>query len=337
MPTVANDLIAVIVPVYNVAPYLERCVTSIREQTYTNLEIILVDDGSTDESGALCDAYARADARIKVIHQANGGLSAARNTGLAHATAPYVTFVDSDDYVDKDYVRVLYKTLKDAGVPMVVCGINIVELDGKITTTAGGEEFVATTREALLILLRGDGIIKIMTFGKLFRRDLFDQVKFPIGHLHEDMATTYRLIAQCDRVAVKAVPLYYYCLRTDSLTAGNTRYLAHVDQHDYYDATVAYVRAQYPADRDEIDRCTMSFKLWAYQCLLVMKDIEPALKQRLWQYLKQNRSAFLKRKILSPREEQLLRRTYIGRWGFTLYCRLREVYRRWRDRQRSKH
>ena len=336
MPTVANDLIAVIVPVYNVAPYLERCVTSIREQTYTNLEIILVDDGSTDDSGALCDAYARKDPRIKVIHQPNGGLSAARNTGLEHTTAPYVTFVDSDDYIDKDYVRVLYETLKGAAAPMAVCDINVVELDGTITTTAGGEAFVATTREALLLLLPGNGVIKVMTFGKLFRRDLFDQVKFPVGHLHEDMATTYRLIAQCDKVAVKTVPLYYYCLRPNSLTAGNTRYLAHVDQHNFHDAMFEYVRAQYPADRDEIDRCEMSHKLWAYQCLLVMQDIDPALKQRLWQYLKQNRRSVLKRKIMSPREQQLLRRTYWGRWGFTLYCRLREVYRHWRDRRRSK-
>ena len=336
MPTVTNDLIAVIVPVYNVAPYLERCVTSIREQTYTNLEIILVDDGSTDESGAMCDAYARADSRIKVIHQTNGGLSAARNTGLAHATAPYVTFVDSDDYVAKDYVSVLYQTLKDAAAPMAVCGINTVELNGDITTDTQGENFVATTREALLILLRGNGVIKIMTFAKLFRRDLFAQVEFPVGHLHEDMATTYHLIAQCDKVAVNAVPLYYYCLRTDSLTAGNTRYLAHVDQHNFHDAMVAFVRAEYPADRDEIDRCDMSYKLWAYQCLLVMKDIDPAIKQRLWRYLKRTRRSVLKRKILSPREQQLLRRTYVGRWGFTLYCRLREVYRHWRDRHRGK-
>ena len=150
------------------------------------------------------------------------------------------------------------------------------------------------------------------------------------------MATTYRLIAQCDKVAVNAVPLYYYCLRTDSLTAGNTRYLAHIDQHDYHDAMVAFVRAEYPADRDEIDRCEMKFKLWAYQCLLVMKDIEPAIKQRLWQYLKQNRRAILKRTIMTPREQQLLRRTYIGRWGFTLYCRLRKHYHHWRDRRRSK-
>lgn len=336
MSASVNDLIAVIVPVYNVAPYLERCVNSIREQIYTNLEIILVDDGSTDNSGAMCDAYAHDDTRIKVIHQTNGGLSAARNAGLANATAQYVTFVDSDDYVDKDYVSLMHNTMQETGVPLVVCGVKKINLDGTITTTADGAKFVVTPREALLIMLPGGNIVSDSAYSKLYKSSLFEQVKFPVGHLCEDAAIMHLLLEQCDKVAIYALPIYNYCLRTDSLTNGTSRTATLPDFWFFHERAIAYAREKYPADRDYIDRCEMNLKIWAYQCLAVIKNVDPVLKTRLWRYLKQNRRSVLRRHILPIDQQRILRRTYFGRLGFTWDCRLREIYRRWRKRRRSK-
>ena len=119
-----EDLISVIVPIYNVEKYINRCIDSIIEQTYTNLEIILVDDGSTDNSGSICDEYAKKDNRIKVIHKENGGVSSARNVGLDTAIGQYITFVDSDDYIEKKYCEILLKTLKKQKADCVACGYN---------------------------------------------------------------------------------------------------------------------------------------------------------------------------------------------------------------------
>lgn len=336
MLTAKNDLLAVIVPVYNVAPYLARCVNSIREQTYANLEIIMVDDGSTDGSGALCDDYANLDQRIKVIHQKNGGLSAARNTGLTHVTARYVTFVDSDDYLERDYMRVLYATLQDADAPLAICGVNTIDMHGQVTTNVHGERMVCTPRAALMIMLQGNGIVPETAYAKLYAVALFEQIKFPVGRLHEDVAIMPQLLTLCDKVAIYAVPLYNYCLRADSLTTGSMRMLMHADYWFYHEAAYAYARTTYPADVNEIDCCEMRMKLWAYQYLVIMNGVDPTLKRQLWRYLKQKRGMVLRHKILSPREQQLLRRTYWGRWGFTVYCRLREYWHKLRAKLRGK-
>ena len=119
----SQDLISVIIPIYNVEQYLDRCIDSVKKQTYTNLEIILVDDGSPDNCGKMCDEYAEDDKRIKVIHKENGGLSDARNAGIEIATGEYITFIDSDDYVSLDYVEYMYKLLKDAGAKLSICGV----------------------------------------------------------------------------------------------------------------------------------------------------------------------------------------------------------------------
>ena len=137
-----NDLISVILPIYNVEPYLERAVDSIIKQTYRNIEIILVDDGSPDNCGNICDAYAKQDKRIIVIHKENGGLSDARNVGIKKASGKYITLVDSDDYVDDDYVEFLYSLIKNSGADMSICSHTVLYDNGTILTKATHELFV---------------------------------------------------------------------------------------------------------------------------------------------------------------------------------------------------
>ena len=145
------EKISVIVPVYEVEAYLDRCVQSIVDQTYTNLEIVLVDDGSPDNCGAMCDAWAEKDSRIRVIHQENGGLSAARNAGLAVATGDLIGFVDSDDYVSGDMYQLLWENMKTEGSDIAVCGVQMVYDDGTL-----GQPF---TKEGCCVL-RGEEVLR---------------------------------------------------------------------------------------------------------------------------------------------------------------------------------
>lgn len=252
-------LVSVIVPVYNVAKILERCVESIRKQVYPNLEIILIDDGSTDMSGAFCDVFAKKDPRIKVIHQENQGLSAARNAGLKLATGKWITFVDSDDTIRPDMIDLLHKMCYTNRTKMSICGFFEVK-EGAPTATiplntyastskaltpssaspspltsahadtsapriskrrgkhpAQDTEIVLTTAECLKAMLCEEGF-SMSAWGKLYARELFDLVRFPVGRLYEDVGTTYQLILQCDRIAVSSAQEYNYYQNSGSIT-----------------------------------------------------------------------------------------------------------------------
>lgn len=212
-----TPLISIIVPVYNVAPYLPKCLNSLTTQTYKNLEIILIDDGSTDDSGKLCDDYAAEHKGVKVIHQKNQGLSAARNAGLKVATGDFVTFVDSDDTVSPDYTEYLYKLTDKYHTQFAITATEEIFPDGHtINRGAGYRTAVYTTAECLDHMLTEDGF-NVTAWGKLYARELFKGIKFPIGALHEDLATTYQTILKCDSVAYGSDPKYQYYQRQGSI------------------------------------------------------------------------------------------------------------------------
>ena len=209
-----TDLITVIVPVYKVEDYLHKCVDSILQQTYSNLEIILVDDGSPDTCGSICDEYEKMDSRIITIHQKNGGLSAARNTGLRMAKGTYVTFVDSDDWIEADMVELLYSTLIAHDTKMSVLGHNEEKL---LPDKAWGIVQVLQTAEALAILLQ-DSYIKSFVWGKLYALSIFDKENFPSGKIYEDVYIMHRLFIQCNSIAFLNECKYHYTQRSDSIT-----------------------------------------------------------------------------------------------------------------------
>ena len=212
-------LISVIVPVYNVAKILERCINSIRQQIYPNLEIILVDDGSTDMSGTFCDVFAKQDQRIKVIHQPNQGLSMARNAGLKLTTGKWVTFVDSDDTIHPDMIDLLHRLCYQNKAKMSICGFYEVRSEGtgSLKPHQPSQERVFTTVECLKAMLCEEGF-SMSAWGKLYARELFDLVEFPPHRLYEDVGTTYKLVLQCDRIAVSNAEYYNYDQTPGSIT-----------------------------------------------------------------------------------------------------------------------
>lgn len=212
-------LVSVIIPVYNVAKILERCVESVRAQVYPNLEIILVDDGSTDMSGAFCDVFAKKDPRVKVIHQANQGLSAARNAGLKIATGKWITFVDSDDTIRPEMIDILHRMCYTERVKMSICSFYEVKNDGEGTISAQPQpqEKVLTTLECLRAMLCDDGFT-MSAWGKLYAKELFDLVTFPDHRLYEDVGTTYKLVLECDKIAVSSFRGYNYYQNDNSIT-----------------------------------------------------------------------------------------------------------------------
>ncbi len=203
--------ISVIVPVYKVEQFLHRCVDSILRQSFYDFELILVDDGSPDGCGAICDEYAEADNRIHVIHQENGGLSAARNTGIDYvmktSDSHWIAFVDSDDWVHPDYLKILYNTAKQTSCKLSACGFFKTE----------GEPFPEVRDMAAQCLSADDyycgqihGGVTAVAWNKLYHRSLFKKLRYPIGKLHEDEFTTYQAVYEAGRIGVTSVQLYAY-------------------------------------------------------------------------------------------------------------------------------
>lgn len=210
-----EPLISVIVPIYNVEPYLRQCIDSILAQTYRNLEIILVDDGSPDDCPAICNEYAKIDSRIKVIHKKNGGLSDARNAGLDIAIGEYIGFVDSDDWIMPDMFEYLLQGILGYKAEISYCGfINVHEtwLDYQNEQT----DKVYTTETALNELFFDR--LKNFAWNKLYKAELWKKVRFPAGRNFEDILTMYKLFEQAKRIAILKEPKYYYRIRNNGIT-----------------------------------------------------------------------------------------------------------------------
>lgn len=217
-----KDLITVVVPIYNVEEYLEKCIDSILTQTYQYIELILVDDGSTDSCGIICDNYEKKDNRIKVIHKKNGGLSDARNVGISIANGKYITFVDSDDFITNSAIETLYKNIikykKDISIGQMMSFYD----KNNIKCEKKEEKIKAYKRNESMEELLYNTTYTSSTAGKLFSTKLFDKIKFPYGKKYEDLATVYKLVFQSNGVVVTNQIVYnYFRNRVDSIMNEN--------------------------------------------------------------------------------------------------------------------
>ena len=217
MNMIYSPLISVIVPIYNVERYLEKCIHSILNQTYQNLEIILVDDGSPDNCGAICDQYSAVEQRIKVIHKQNGGLSDARNKGIDAATGEFLVFVDSDDAILSEMIEKLYRRIVIDQSDMAFCGYKQVNLYGELLSEVALPDKVLTGFDALKVSYESLGVLYTITWNKLYKRHLFQSIRFPVGKYHEDEYTSYLIIDQCSRISIIREALYIYYQRADSI------------------------------------------------------------------------------------------------------------------------
>lgn len=212
-----DSLVSVIIPVYNVEECIARCIDSIINQTFKNLEIILVDDGSSDKSGKICDEYAQNDSRIKVIHKENGGVSSARNTGLDIANGEYIGFVDSDDYIDANMYECLVNSIEDSNCDIVVCGYHEVLNDTTRDIKICEKETSITSREGILGLIE-DKTYRGYLWNRLYKRELFDGIRFPAIIVMEDLYVNHLLFEKADKIHLLDKEFYYYIRREDSVT-----------------------------------------------------------------------------------------------------------------------
>ncbi len=206
-----EPLVSIIIPVYNSKKYLKKCLDSILEQTYKNLEIILVDDGSTDESKKLVDDYEKSNHLIKAIHQKNSGLSSARNTGLKIATGNYIMFVDSDDHIEPDMIQDMLKAIEETDSDIAVCSFKETYPNGKVSHFNNEKypEKVFTIESALRAMLKEEGFMVSATM-KLFPKNYFKDITFPVGKVHEDVDVTYKLIMKAEKIVFLPNEFYIY-------------------------------------------------------------------------------------------------------------------------------
>ena len=258
MNSMKNGLISIIVPVYKVEKYLCKCVDSILSQTYKNIEVILVDDGSPDLCGKICDSYLKKDNRVKVIHKSNGGLSSARNAGIEIAKGEYIGFVDADDYIDSRMYEILHSAITKESADMAVCELVMVDEFGK---------YIEEKKELHNDIITGNEKYNIMflkwhfivAWNKLYSRHIFDNLKYEVGKIHEDEFIIHKILGKCKRIVTVQDELYYYVQRNDSIM-GQGREAISIKSCNYIEAL--YDRYYFLKKRNvDTDECVniMSF------------------------------------------------------------------------------
>lgn len=213
-----DEKISIVVPIYNVENYIKECVESLINQDYENIEIILVDDGSTDSSGIICDDYQKNNTNVFSYHKKNGGLSDARNYGIDRANGKYIAFVDGDDMVEKDYISFMYKLIKEGNVEISSCGIKKIYENGTIKIDSFEnihKNFIGNEAEIYLNVI---GYFNVSACNKLFKKDLFDTIRFPKGKKSEDWFVMYKIIEKSNELFYDSTPKYIYRQRIGSIT-----------------------------------------------------------------------------------------------------------------------
>lgn len=284
------EKISVIVPIYKVEKYLCRCVDSLLAQTYPNMEIILVDDGSPDKCGLLCDRYAEEYPHVRVIHKENGGLSSARNAGIAAATGAYIGFIDSDDYVAPDMYAKLCAALEENSANISICNYLYVDentgaVDERMRQCSPLHDEVLNREQALRKLnVSQDGYSFYVTaWNKLYKRELFADCLFREGWIHEDEFLVHHIFARCERIAVLEAPLYYYVQRMGSITNNAVSVKMLDGVYALYDR-VAFFEKEGMRD---LARASLLCAEWKLRTLLpgLTKEAYPKIKDILLQLL----------------------------------------------------
>lgn len=288
--------VSVIVPVYNVEKYLEKCLDSVLRQTFSDIEVILIDDCSADKSREICQKFAELDSRIRCIFQKeSGGPGRTRNVGIETARGDYLMFVDSDDYIDCKMVEQLFHNISESGADVASCGVWNVFRQRKVPQYDKIEKFLCTSEEAFGLLLVGEKIPG-SSCNKMYRSELFQKLRFPEGILYEDVKFHTDLMQMIDSVYVDTTPLYYYIHRSDSITT--QRFDSRAMMFIYaYEETLRVAEEKYPSVLPQA-----RFKLtWAYFSIfdrMLQQENYTKIKEypRVRTYLKRN----LFRILVSP-------------------------------------
>lgn len=290
---VTDPLISIVIPIYNVELYLDRCLRSIVNQTYDNLEIILVDDGSIDRCPNICDNWEKKDHRIKVIHKKNGGLSDARNSGTNIANGKYITYIDSDDWVSNYYVEMLYKTLYKTDADIAVC--NFTKTNKEIQYKEKlCNPIVYNNLEAIREMLYQKNIDN-SAWGKLYPTNLMKKMLYPTGRLYEDLFITYKVFANVSKIAYLNSSLYYYWINPNGIM--NSGFSEKIfDEIDAVDEIVDYIEKNIP----DIKYAAYSRKFSSYSQVFrwIPNDIQDGTvklkKDKLWKFIEEYRTCMIR-------------------------------------------
>ncbi len=274
-----NPLISVVIPVYKVEKYIRECVDSVLSQTYTNLDIILVDDGSPDECPRICEDYAVKDKRVRVIHKVNGGLSSARNAGIDAARGEYITFIDSDDYVSRVYVEQLYYALNESGADMSCILLSQNEKD---ITNGFIAEYKTYTAESALRKIMMSGLWG--AYCKLCRTKIFDEIgiRFPEGMVYEDIAVMFSIIGSMQTIAFSDRVNYYYRGTPDSITRSLSLFPEkYTHFYKAYSMAEEYFRKNYPQLLGYLKNIYIGFTMSFIKKVVPVKDKYPQVVEDL--------------------------------------------------------
>lgn len=248
-----KPIISIIVPVYNVEPYIKDCIESILLQEFSNFELVLINDGSSDNSGAICDEYSQRDQRIKILHKEYGGVSSARNIGVSIAQGEFIGFVDGDDRIDKSMFKELYRLCLETNSDIAICKLGR-EIDGEIINSEE-EEFIKVmdNNEAMKELFKGN-LYRFSLCNKLFKISCFKNVYFPEGRIHEDLATTYKLFSNSNKAVYTSFLGYIYVKRKDSILTSKFN-KKRLDAFLGWEEIIVFMDSRYPYLSNEFLCC----------------------------------------------------------------------------------
>lgn len=320
-----NPCISIVVPVYCVEQYLSRCLDSIIAQTYKNLDIILVDDGSTDSSDLICDEYQNEDKRIRTFHKENGGLSDARNYGIMKAKGSYITFIDSDDYVTPDYVEFLYNLISKNNYPMAVCSLyTCFTNSNKIIDNGNGTIAELSGKECIQKMCYHQ-LVDTCAYAKLYDIRLFKNVRFPVGKIFEDIGTVYKLFAQCNKIVCGFQPKYYYMIRPNSIVTSSFSE-SKLDMLYMVDNMADYVMKKYPDLRKAVIRRQVYGRFSTLnQMLDVSGEKYISIREDIINFIKENQQMVLRDNQAPIRDKIAILCLKIG-FPFYKLCWLRYFY-----------
>ena len=302
--------ISVIVPVYNVEQYLERCVNSIINQTYENLEIILVDDGSTDRSGGMCDSFAEKDERIKVVHKENGGLSSARNSGIDIATGEYLAFVDSDDWIESCMYQVLMDLAENHHADIVECKFQSVIHEKEEIIQPDLEVVVLDKFEGAKAFFDGTGQTSILAWNKIYNKQLFQNLRFPNGLLNEDQWLIPKLYMLSEKIVCVNQKYYYYYQSPNSIMRSPFSF-RRLDALKAFEETRRLYERKHLYDLVQWCDVTYSFLLIKYYNQSKTLKGKPDVCKKIKKYYNKRMKDFLKNKHLNWKQKILLILYYV--------------------------
>lgn len=268
-----NELISLVVPIYNVEKYLDKCIKSLIDQTYNNIEIILVNDGSTDNSIEICEKWRKLDSRIIIINKENGGLSDARNFGINVANGRYLCFIDSDDFVGKDMIKKLYESIKKYKADISICNrYHIFDNGNKFIKFKQNEDDLVMTNEEAIFQMNNFEYFDMSVCTKMFKKELFDDLKFPKGKISEDFYVMYKLLDKSTVIIYISEPLYYYYQRSGSISKNREI------NYDFIKAAYEqcqYVEKKYPNLKNCVRSAYVSANMTSYNMVIAQKGKIP--------------------------------------------------------------